>query len=104
MDISVLLIVITYILILENGNLIAKIFRDKKILWERGQDYKTIFPFYSFWKNGPTPASFHLFIFQSFSNEQYNFYNKSMWKKCPVHPVYGAGIWTHDLLNMSRLP
>ena len=24
-------------------------------------------------------------------------------KKCHVHPVYGAGIWTHDLLNMSRL-
>ena len=53
-----------------------------------------------FLKNGPTPASFH--YFRSFSNKQYNFYNKSMWKN--VHPVYGAGIWTHDLLNMSRHP
>ena len=25
-----------------------------------------------------------------------------MWKN--VHPVYGAGIWTHDLWNMSLLP
>ena len=31
-----------------------------------------------FQKNGPTPASF-LFI-SVFSNKQYNFYNKSMWK------------------------
>ena len=21
-----------------------------------------------------------------------------------AHPVYGAGIWTHDLLNTSHLP
>ena len=25
-------------------------------------------------------------------------------KKCVVHPVYGAGIRTHNLSNMSRLP
>ena len=25
-----------------------------------------------------------------------------MWKN--VHPVYGAGIQTHDLLNMSHIP
>ena len=25
-------------------------------------------------------------------------------KKWRVHPVYGAGIWTHDLSEMSRLP
>ena len=25
-------------------------------------------------------------------------------KKCHDHPVYSAGIWTHDLLNMSYLP
>ena len=30
-----------------------------------------------FLKNGPTPASFFVY-FRSFSNEQYNFYNKSM--------------------------
>ena len=24
-------------------------------------------------------------------------------KKCHVHPAYVAGIWTHDLANMSRL-
>ena len=36
-------------------------------------------------------------------NKQYIFYNKSM-QKCSVHPVYIAGIRTHDLLTMSRLP
>ena len=36
------------------------------------------------------------------SNKQYNFYNKSMWKY--VHPVFGAGIQTHNLSNMSRHP
>ena len=54
-----------------------------------------------FLKIGPTPASF-LFLFSVFSNKQYNFYNKWMWKN--VHPVYGAGIWTYDLSNMSRHP
>ena len=24
-------------------------------------------------------------------------------KKCHVHPVFGAGIQTHDLLNMSHI-
>ena len=43
-------------------------------------------------------------FFLVFSNKQYNFYNKSMWKKCHVHPVYGAGIQTHHLSNVSRLP
>ena len=38
-------------------------------------------------------------LFLVFSNKQYNFYNKSM--SINVHPVYGAGIQTHDLLNMS---
>ena len=41
-------------------------------------------------------------LFSVFSNKQYNFYNKSMWKN--VHPVYSTGIWTHNLLNMSRHP
>ena len=55
---------------------------------------------HSFLKNGPTQASFRLF--SVFSNKQYNFYNKSMWKD--VHPVYGTGIRTHDLTNISRHP
>ena len=50
-------------------------------------------------KGQPRPL-FRLFFV--FSNKQYNFYNKSMWKN--VHPIYGAGIWTHNLLNMSHLP
>ena len=42
--------------------------------------------------------------FWSFSNKQTNiqFYNKLLWKN--VYPVYGAGIWTHNLQNMSSLP
>ena len=54
-----------------------------------------------FWiiKNGPSPASYS-FIFV-LSNKRYNFY-KFMWKN--VHPVYGAGIWTHNLQDMSLLP
>ena len=51
-------------------------------------------------KNGPTPASFRLF--SVFSNKQYNFYNKSMWKN--VHAVYGAGIWTHNLSEHDLSP
>ena len=47
----------------------------------------------------PRPL-FHLFLV--FSNKHhYNFYNKLMWKN--VRPVYSAGIWTHDLQNMSLL-
>ena len=34
-----------------------------------------------------------------FSNKQYNFYNKLMWKL-----VYGTGIQTHNLSNMSHHP
>ena len=43
-------------------------------------------------------------LFSVFPNKKYNFYKKSMWNKCRVHPVYGAGFWTFSLLNMSRLP
>ena len=53
-----------------------------------------------FLKNGPTPASFCLF--SAFSNNQYNFYNKSMWKN--VYPVYSARIWTHNLSSMICHP
>ena len=41
-------------------------------------------------------------LFSVFSNKQYNFYNKYMWKN--VHPVYGAGIQTHNLQNVSLFP
>ena len=41
-------------------------------------------------------------LFSVFSNKQYNFYNKSMQKN--VHLVYGTGIRTHELLNMSCHP
>ena len=54
----------------------------------------------TFFKNGPTPASFS-FIFGLFKQTT-NFYNKYMWKN--VHPVYGAGIQTHNLRNVSILP
>ena len=47
----------------------------------------------------PRPP-FHLFAV--FSNKQNSFYNKSMWKN--VRPVYGTGIRTHNLLNMSSHP
>ena len=31
-------------------------------------------------------------------------FTTNKWEKCHVHPVYGAGIRTHDLWNMSLLP
>ena len=40
--------------------------------------------------------------FRSFQTNITNFYNKYMWKN--VHPVYSAGIWTHNLRNMSLFP
>ena len=42
------------------------------------------------------------FIFGLFKQTSLQFYSKYMWKK--VHPVYSAGIQTHDLQNMSLLP
>ena len=50
-------------------------------------------------KNGPSPASFQ-FIFV-FSKLYLNFYNKCMRKN--VHPIYSAGIQTHNFQNMSLL-
>ena len=53
-------------------------------------------------KNRPILASFIIY-FRSFSNKNhYNFYRKYMGKN--VHPVYVAGIWNHNLRNMSLLP
>ena len=55
-----------------------------------------------FFKKWSSPASFIVY-FWAFSNKHhYNFYSKLMWKN--VHPVYGAGIRTHDLQNRSLLP
>ena len=45
----------------------------------------------SFFKNGPLPASFS-FIF----GLTIQFFTSNQCKKCHVHPVYGAGIRTHD--------
>ena len=42
------------------------------------------------------------FRFFVFSNKRYNSYNKYNVKN--VHPVYTAGIRTHDLWNTSLLP
>ena len=41
-------------------------------------------------------------LFSVFLNKQYNFYNKSMPKN--VHLVYGDGIRTHNLQNISHHP
>ena len=43
-------------------------------------------------------------LFPVFSNKQYNFLQQINVKKRYVHPVYGTGIWTHDLRNVSLLP
>ena len=48
--------------------------------------------------NGPSPASFS-FIWDLFKQTM----QQIIVKKCHIQPVYGAGIWTHNLSNMSRL-
>ena len=50
------------------------------------------------WAN---PASFS--VFWSFQTNN-NVLSANQCEKCNVHPVYGARIQTHDLLNISRLP
>ena len=52
-----------------------------------------------FLSNGQPRPLFRLFLV--LSNKQYKFYNKSMWKN--AHPVFSAGIQTHNLLNISHL-
>ena len=49
--------------------------------------------------NGPTPPSFS-FIFGLFKQTLLQFLQQISVKN--VHPVYGNGIRTHDLLNRSR--
>ena len=57
-----------------------------------------------FLKNGrQSPASFSFFIL-GLSKQTIQFLQQINVKKCQVHPVYGAGILTHHLLNMIRLP
>ena len=53
--------------------------------------------------NGPTLASFS-FIFGLFKQTSLQFLQQINVKKCHFHPVYGAGIQTHDLWNVSLLP
>ena len=56
-----------------------------------------------FLKNGQIPASFS-FIFGLFK-QTIHFFTTNQCEICPnVHPVYGAGIRTHDLSTMSRYP
>ena len=45
------------------------------------------------------PRPLLLFIFGLFKQTSLQLFNKHMWKN--VHPVYVAGIQTHDLWNMS---
>ena len=62
-----------------------------------------IFQSYSFFKNGPTQASF-LFIFNHFK-QTIQFLQQINVKKClNVHLVYDARIRTHNLQNMSCHP
>ena len=54
--------------------------------------------------------AFHFLIFVAlltdllsvFSSKRYKIYNKLMWIN--IHPVFGAGIRSHSLLNISLLP
>ena len=43
-------------------------------------------------------------LFSIFYKQTIQFLQQINVKKCQVHPVYGTGIRTHDLLNTSRLP
>ena len=47
------------------------------------------------------PGLFFKF-FSVFFSQTSLFCNNLMWRN--VHPSYGAGIWSHDLLNVSLIP
>ena len=50
---------------------------------------------------GESQPIFHFFsAFQTINT----IFTLNQCEKCHVHPVYGAGIQTRDLSNMSRLP
>ena len=55
-----------------------------------------------FLKMGQPRAIFRLFLVLSNVNNTIIITNQC--QKCHVHPVYSAGIQTHNLLNKSRLP
>ena len=55
----------------------------------------------TFLKKWANPCIFVVY-FRSLKQTSLQFYNKYMWKN--VHPVYGAGIRTHDLQIMSLFP
>ena len=73
---------------------VLSIFRTTSWEWQQ----RSVF----FCKNGPSSASF-LFYFV-FSKQKLQFSQQIYVKKCYDHPVYGARIQTHDLLNTSLLP
>ena len=81
---------------MEVGVVLATLPQSNKIVVARGKHSP------AFIKNGPTPASFS-FIFGLF-RQTIQFLQQSNVIKCHVHPVYGTGIQTHDLSNLSCLP
>ena len=66
--------------------------RDIRALW--------ISKLETFFKKWVNPGLF--FIYFVFSNTLKNLQQIHMWKN--VYPIYGAGIKTHDLWNLSLLP
>ena len=55
----------------------------------------------NFFKMGHPRPLFHLFSpFQT----NITILKTNKWEKCNVHPVYGAGIQTHNLWNMRLVP
>ena len=54
-------------------------------------------------KDRANPGLFS-FIFGLFKQTSLNFLQQINVKKYHVHPVYGTGIWTHDLRNLNLLP
>ena len=55
-----------------------------------------------FFKKWANPDLFFIY-FQSFQTKC-TIFTTNQCEKCQVHPVYGAGIQTNDLSNLSRLP
>ena len=50
------------------------------------------------------PIDYYSFTFSLFK-QTIEFLQQINVKKCQnIHPVYGTGIWTNDLLNMSSHP
>ena len=87
-----------------SGNLVTPLYLKRSVVQAskrgllRKQDFQT-FQIDSYLKRAISSLLFRLF--SVFSNKL-QFLQKINVKNS--HPVYGAGIRTHDLLNMSRLP